>query len=65
MQEKLGWFNSQHYDLPHIKHYLHSALQRLDALPNSVKEKSYMLLATKRLKYNVTDLKSCEIVAES
>ena len=46
-------FNSQRYDLPLIKRYLPSALQRLDALPSSVirKEKSYMLLATKRLKY--------------
>ena len=46
-------FNSQRYDLPLIKRYLPSSLERLDTLPNLVicKENSYMVLGTKRLQY--------------
>ena len=46
-------FNSQRYDLPLIKRYLPSSLDRLVTLPKLVirKENSYMALGTKRLKY--------------
>ena len=46
-------FNSQRYDIPLIRRYLPSSLERLDSLPGLVirKESSYMALGTKRLKY--------------
>ena len=46
-------FNSQKYDIPLIKRYLPSSLQSFDSLPKCIIKKgnSYMLIATKRLKY--------------
>ena len=46
-------FNSQRYDLPLIKRYLPSSLERLDSLPKMVirKDNSYMALGTKTLQY--------------
>ena len=44
-------FNSQRYDLPLIKRYLLSTLERLDEIPGFVirKENAYMALGTKYL----------------
>ena len=46
-------FNSQKYDVPLIKKYLPSSLERLDTIPSFVikKETAYMAISTKRLKY--------------
>ena len=46
-------FNGSKYDIPLIRKYLPLALQTYDALPNFVikKDRSYMVLATDRLKY--------------
>ena len=46
-------FNSQRYDLPLIKRYLPSSLERLDSLPDFVirKNNSYMTLRSKNLLY--------------
>ena len=46
-------YNSQRYDIPLIRRYLPSSLERLDTLPNLVirKDNSYMALGTTRLKY--------------
>ena len=46
-------FNSQRYDIPLIRRFLPSSLDRLDTLPDLVirKNNSYMALGTKRLKY--------------
>ena len=46
-------FNSQKYDIPLIRQYLPSSLQRFEQLPKHVIKKgtSYMCISTKRLKY--------------
>lgn len=46
-------FNSQCYDIPLIRKYLPSSLQRFDTLPRRVIKKgnAYMCISTKRLKY--------------
>ena len=46
-------FNSQKYDIPLIRRYLPSSLERLDTLPDFVikKTNTYMAITTPRLKY--------------
>ena len=45
-------FNSQNYDIPLIRRYLPSTLERLDSLPSFVikKNTAYMAISTKHLK---------------